>query len=71
MITNFLDLAVWIFEFLVMGLLPLVSVILAAIMIRKVGEAGRDTLYRFFAEGWATQSFTRCIPTTLSKPSNY
>jgi len=53
MITNFLDLAVWIFEFLVMGLLPLVSVILAAIMIRKVGEAGRDTLYRFFAEGWA------------------
>jgi len=51
--TNFIDLATWIFEFLVMGLLPVVSVIIAAIMIRKIGEAGRVTLYNFFAEGWA------------------
>lgn len=51
--TNFIDLSVWIFEFLVMGLLPVVSVILAAIMLRKIGEAGRKTLHDFFAEGWA------------------
>ena len=45
--SEFLDIAVWVFEFLVLGLLPLASIILAIYGIWRVGDRLPRTVMRF------------------------
>jgi hypothetical protein len=42
--TNFLELAIWLFELLVMTMLPIISVMMALIYIVKIGETSKETL---------------------------
>lgn len=50
MITNFLDLSVWLFEFLVMTLLPIVSLMLAVLYIVKIGDAAQFSMGKFMKD---------------------
>lgn len=45
--SEFLDLAVWIWDLLVMQLLPLFSMLLAVIFIYKISQAANITVSKF------------------------
>lgn len=47
---DFLSTAVWIFEFMVMGLLPFMAIALVAIYIYRILNAIREGTARFFEE---------------------
>jgi len=49
---DFLSMAVSIFEFLVLGLLPLVSVAMVVIYIVKIGDAGRNSVGNFMKKAF-------------------
>lgn len=42
--SEFLDIALWIFDLLVKGLLPLLSLLMAVIFIYKIGKAGQISM---------------------------
>lgn len=42
--SEFLDIALWIFDLLVKELLPLLSLLMAVIFIYKIGKAGQITM---------------------------
>jgi uncharacterized membrane protein len=44
---EFLDLSIYLWDLLVMGLLPLISLLLAVIFIYKINQAGNKTMQKF------------------------
>ena len=51
--TDFLGTAIWIFEFLVMGLLPVVAIGLVAIYIYRIIKAIGNTTEKFIDESFS------------------
>ena len=48
--TDFIGMATWLFDFLVMGLLPVTMVIIVAVFIYKILKALRETTGKFMEE---------------------
>jgi hypothetical protein len=48
--TDFIGMAVWLFDFLVLGMLPLTLVILVAVFSYKILKAARETTGAFLEE---------------------
>ena len=49
---DFLGISVWIFDFLVLKMLPLISILLLLYFVYKITDALPDTFGRFWGKVW-------------------